>query len=757
MYAESIVQERIGYQEEELQFKLEYHSVDEVLAFKKRLSEWETVDDNGKVTFSRGLTPEEHRFILNEQALATCDAAYWMTRYAYLSDETNTKVLFKFRDTQKIYFSIISKLEEQLRAIELIVGKGRQQFVTTVTELLDCHRTCYYDDVTCFTASADSNKSAEMMTKVLFCYDNLPWWLRPTTTRRVENIPGMLEFGGINSRMRVVHGSGTAKKKGGQKSGIARGTTPTIYHLSEVSEFPNPEQQIQAAIFRSVHASPKVFGVLESTFSGDKGWFPDQYKFAKDQLRDGGVSRLYPLFFSWPCNRDLYPTKSWIRSNPIPHNWSPSGKVAEQILKAELFIRHSYLLSGYFGKSWKMPLEQQWYYACQYLEHERTGALSTLLQEMPCDDIEAMQSSYDNVFGRQVITICNTRRDRDYDVYGIVGTAIDSSFDPDIDDIDYSRDRVSLRHTTPRGDSTYEWELIPLKSNMFDELDQAEPDDYETVEKFKPLQDGKLFVYHQALLRDTFETSLGVDTSNGISQDSSVISGSTKGNGLVPDIQLASFRSEYVNHVQAFAFAMPIALLMKKLNHNPSELHRWPLCGIEQIAAVGDTCQVQLRRMGYPTGRFFRFGRYDGLELNKKSSQKVGWYTVRWSRDLLVGYIVHAVKNGWYKPNSPWLIDECRTFEIHFTSTGKEKMEHSSDTHDDEIFAAAISTFINHDLDTLADRGNKKLMPKDETDMPEVDITPSFGLKLNPDNRLGRSQITIADLLRGDTLDRYRY
>ncbi|MGH7184474.1 MAG: LAGLIDADG family homing endonuclease [Nitrospiraceae bacterium] len=993
----------------------------------------------------------------------------------------------------------------------MIIGKGRQQFVTTLTELLDGHRIFFYRDVNCFTASADRDKSAEMMRKVLFCYDNMPWWLKPKHTRRVENIPGMLEFDSINSRMTVLHGSGSARSKGAQRTGIARGTTPTIYHLSEVSAFPDPEQQIEAAIFRSVHASPKVFGVLESTFAGDTGWFPNKYKFAKEQLKSGGVSRLYPLFFSWPCNRDLYPTKSWIRSNPVPGGWKPEDKVLEQILKAELFLQNSSLLSKYFGCDWRMPIEQQWYYHTQYVEHDRSGSLPTLLQEMPCltgdtristengmirldsargsqrcesgkitgfwpkgekqvhiiittsgrsiratpnhlfqtsdgwkavselkrmdrlvllppmfaevpyvetwdwspicqmsvtvdgdlasflgyfmgdgcyhsnavdisvdakdldvvrevvellkrltgrgtittqrvggmvrvrchsikwfeilnnlgclqvafhknlgrgcgykrkvcvpeaifrsprlvvqkflsalfecdghatkstprvkfwskhedflqdiqilllgfevdaklmsqqlksgaggiytgrsleipaafanrfydeigfisirkqttgkrctsgkvailedkislifekgleevydisvdrshyfsanglkshncDDIEAMQSSYDNVFGREVIHLCQRNRDRDFKIYAIVGTAIDSTFDPDPDEIDYRQPRIALRHTPPREDTHYEWELIPLKTEMFDELTQGDPTDSDLVQKYAPLADAKLFVFPDAMKPDTFETSLGIDTSNGIAADSSVISGCTKGNGLVPDIQLVSFRSEYINHVQAFAFAMPIALYLKSLNHNPNALQCWPYCGIEQIAAVGDTCQVQLRRMGYPTGRFFRFGRYDGLELNKKSSQKVGWYTVRWSRDLLIGYMVHAIKNGWYKPNSPWLIDECRTFEIHFTTTGKEKMEHSSTAHDDEIFGSAISTFINHDLDTLADRGNRKLMPKQETEIPDIDLLPNDGLRVNPDQILRVSHLTVDRVqIERALLDRFRY
>lgn len=744
MYSKTIIAQRLEYAQASMAkkisgFRLEYHSIEEVANFLSRMSKFEKKDDKGNVIFTRDLSPQEHRFISNEKILCACDAAYYLTRYAKLLDETNTSVQFKFRDTQRIFYKIIAQMEGLGHAIELIVGKGRQQYVTTIVEHLVGHRAFFHRDINAITASADRVKSEEMGRKILFAYDNLPWWLKRKYSRRVETIPGILEFDTLNSRISIQHGSGASKSKGGQKTGIGRGTTPTVYHLSEVSAYPNPEQQIEAAIFKAVHASPKVFGVLESTFAGDTGWFPDKYKHAKDNW-SSGLSRLRSLFFHWPCAHDIYPTKTWLSMHPI-QNWRDrnddiSEKVQEQILKAELFMRSSEPLAEQFGTDWVMPEDQQWFYFTSYFEHYQSSSLPTLMQEMCCDDVEAMQSSYDNVFGKETIHIASRNRDREFEVYSIVGTAIDSKFDPEEDEIDYTKDRIMLSHTPPRDDARYRWELIPIKNEIFDELSFTDPQSSkynDLVKTYLPYADAKLFIFPKALQRDTLETSLGIDTSNGISQDSTVIAGATKGNGFVPDIQVAEFRSANVNHVEAFAFAFPIALYMRMLGRNPNEILRWPWCGIEQIAAIGDTCQVQLRRMGYPLGRFFRFGRYDSVELNKKSSQKVGWYTVRWSRDLLVGYFIHAIKNGWYKLNSPFTIDECRTFEIHTTSTGKDKFEHSSTGHDDGMFGNAIATFINHDLDILAERGNKKLIAEDRDAMPEISIMPHLGWVVNPD------------------------
>jgi hypothetical protein len=766
MYAKNIIAKRLEYAQAAAAktipgFKIEYHSIKEVENFLAKMALSEKLDDKGDVIFTRDLTDKEYRFITNEKILCACDAGYYLTRYAKLLDDTNTCVQFTFRDTQRIFYKIIADMESKGHAIELIVAKGRQQGMTTITELLVGHRVFFHRDVNAITASADRVKSEEMGRKILFAYDNLPWWLKRKYTRRVETIPGILEFGKLNSRISIQHGSGASKSKGGQKTGIGRGTTPTVYHLSEVSAYPNPEQQIEAAIFKAVHASPKVFGVLESTFAGDTGWFPSKYKLAKDHWASG-FSRLRALFFHWPCAGDLYPTPTWMRMHPV-QDWSNhqlAKEVKKQILKAELFMRSTPYLAEQFGENWDMPVEQQWKYFVEYFEHYQSNAMATFMQEMPCDDVEAMQSSYDNVFGKETIHLASKHRDRDFDVYSIVGTAIDDKFEPADDEIDYMKSPIMLSHVPPRGDDVrYRWELIPIKTDVFEELNNTNPEDgkyNDLVEAARPYADGKLFIFPKALQRDTLEMSLGVDTSNGIGSDSSVIAGSTKGNGLVPDIQVAEFRSDRVNHVEAYAFAFPIALYMRMLSKNPNDILRWPWCGIEQIAAVGDTCQVQLRRMGYPLGRFFRFGRYDSVELNKKSSQKVGWYTVRWSRELLIGYFIHAIQNGWYKVNSPFTIDECRTFEVHSTSTGKDKMEHSSTGHDDGIFGCAISTFINHDLDTLAERGNKKLMPENENDMPEISIMPYFGRTMNP-NTPASSGTVDSLLMAKRNMERFRY
>lgn len=747
MYAESIVKERLDIAEEELGYRPLYHTTAEVDTFIKKIESEMRLDGSGRAYFPRNFTPDEFKFIQNERVLSQCDAIYWLTRYAWVSDETNTAVRFKFRGAQRIYIDVVADLEQQRAAIELLIAKGRQQYITTLTELLDVHRVSFYSYVNCFTASADRDKSAEMARKAFFAYDHMPWWLKPKYSRRVEGIPGLLEFDTLDSRMTIVHGSGSARSKGAQRTGIARGTTPTVYHLSEVSAFPDPEEQIEAAIFRSVHASPKVLGVLESTFAGDKGWFPEKYDFAKENFHKG-LSRLCALFFSWPCAREIYPTKTWWNTfgKHMPPGWKPVDKILQQITKAELFIRSSPLLARQMGLNWIMPVEQQWFYHVSFTEAERTGTLNTFLQEMPCDDIEAKQSSYDNVFGRELIEVIHSNRERKYDVYGFCGQAIDERFEPETDEIDYNKPRIVFNHPTPRGE-VYRWELIPLKYELYE---NATGDDVE-----RGAIDNRLFIYKHP--EPGFDYGLGADASNGIGRDASVCNVNRIGQPGTPDVQAAEFRSHNVGHVELFAFVMPIALLYKQRS---TELRSWPKFAVEQIASVGDVCQNELRKLGYPIGRMHRFGRYDGVEA-KQLTNKVGWFTTSWSRPILVGHIVHAIRNGWYILNSPWTIEECRQFEIHYTESGKEKQEHAGQSWDDGIFASAISYFIVHDLDSLAQRSKRQFHGQEnKIQLPPIDLTPNRpggGYWVNPNSPSNR-EVSIDDILRDRVgLDRFRH
>lgn len=727
MYAESIVAERLQIAKEEFGFRPEYKSVEEVDAFDKHLraaGKYE-YNDTGKPVKTQNLSPADAQWILNEQLLCQCDAVYWLTRYSYIKTEENIIRRFKFRIPQRLLFDIIADLEEMRVAIELLILKARQLGLSTLVELLIAHRIIFSYGINAVIGSADQTKTGLMANMLFLAYDMCPVWLVPMHTRRVESDRGMLVFGSMASGVSFQHGA--------QTSGIARGTTPTLYHLSECASFSDPVNQIESSLFKAVHASPSVFGVLEGTGEGDKGWWPDTYRHAKINwpLKR---SRLCSRFLPWFCGTDIYPTPTWIKMRPVPIDWIPTRDTRNHVARAELYVRSDKLLSKHLGANYSMPLNQQWFWEVEHEQAKAKNIESVFLQEMAGDDEEALQRSSESVFGHATIEEIDLRRKRTYECYTISGQSIEAAHEVAPEYFDRARDRIPVRFASPRNE-TYRWEFIPLRTEALREND---PEDAEDV----------LFIFHHP--QPGVSYSIGVDTSEGKGQDSTVISVWTFGRKGDPDIQVAEFSSSHVNHVEAFAFVLAIASYYK--THMSIGVTKWkePYLSIEQIAAVGDTCQLQLAKMGYTN--FHRMARYDSsiqrIKRQKRTGGKRGWFTYGYTRPLLIGNFINAAQNGWAEINSPWLLGEMKHFEVHVTASGKEKPEHEDGEHDDRLFAAAMAIFCPHDMDSLANRSKKRFI--EASALPPIDLSPYRGNVVSSRDGSSRNELSMNDLLYSD-------
>lgn len=742
MYAPKKVQERLALAESEYHFAPEYHSVSEVAAFDSYLHERGKyiLDEFGKpseLDLER-LTEFDSRWILNEQILCMSDASYWLTRYAYVKDEENIIRRFDFRVPQLILFEIICDLEITNSAIEILILKARQLGMSTLVELLISHRIIFSYGVNAVIGSADQTKTGLMSNMLFLAYDMMPVWLKPRWTRRVESDRGMLVFGSLASGVSFQHGA--------QASGIARGTTPTIYHLSECASFTDPVNQIEASLFKAVHESPSVFGVLESSGEGDKGWWPDTWRHAKENWSKGRA-RLCPLFLPWFCGLGIWPTPTWEHMHPVPPDWHANRDTALHVAKSELFVRANPLLSkhliaeqksrgSFTPPHWHMPRVQQWFWEVEHEQAKSKNIESTFLQEMAGDDEEALQRSSESVFGHDTIVEIESNRKPGYEIFGLTGQSIEESHEPSTDIIDYAsgRERILVRYASPRAE-TYRWELVPLNFGQpgHAALDESNPLD----------PTGMLIVWHHP--RPGVSYSIGVDTSEGKGEDSTVISVWASGQRGQPDIQCAEFASPYVSHVEAFSFVLCVAAYYGQYMKEGTTRWREPYVSIEQVAAVGDTCQLQMRKMGY--SNFHRMVRYDERRVRKATSRKQGWFTYGWSRPLLTGNFVHSAQNGWAEINSPWLIDEMKHFEVHVTSTGREKLQHEDGEHDDRIFAAAMAIFCPHDLDILAERSKKRSV--ESIALPPLDLGP-YVRTVSDAERRDSSPLTLNDMIYSD-------
>jgi hypothetical protein len=750
VYCQSKVEERIEIASEAVGFRLEYHSPSEIDDFERRLETRYAEDyaqaraaaqgaEDPSKTFqiylqramcnpkAPRLTRDEVRFMQNELHLVMCDAAYFLTRYYWILDRENLKRRFTFQAGQRILFEVIAEMESLGIAIEIILAKARQLGMTTLVGGLELLKVMFSDGVSGIVASADRGKTKEMVSKIFYAYDKLPWWMRPLTSKRVESDQGMIGFAGLDSKIIFQHGK--------QTNPIAMGSTPVTYHLSEVSSYPDAENLIEVGLFKCVHPSTRVFGVLESTCKGDSGWWYDTYWNSKSDWKHGG-SRLMALFLPFFCGTDMYPNETWLRKSPIPANWRPDDDTRKMIAESEMYVQTNPLLEKVLRKStgdpgsWRMPVKQAWYWEQNWKEHRSKGAEKTWFSEMPHCDVAAFQGSYDNVFGREVIAEVWSQRKPAYGAYSIIGQSIEDRHEPDSHELDLSQRVIPVTYSSRKGE-TYRWEFWPMKwTEPFEEL-------YEIRDEEDHM--GKLFIWHHP--EPGYDYSIGVDTSNGIGSDATCIAVARRGRSLQEqDVQAAEFRSNRVSHVEAFAWVMAIAAYYSRYMED-STRYREPYVSIEQIAAVGDTCQLQMANMGY--GRFHKFIRYDSApkHMRKDKSHKRGWYTNAWSRPLLTDGFVTLVVNGWYKVNSPYTMREMSQWEVHYTAAGKDKLEHSEDATDDGIFANAMAGFCPNDTATMAERGKKHFGNDPSERRPPLDLTVRSSHTFNPDATLDGSDL----------------
>jgi hypothetical protein len=271
-------------------------------------------------------------------------------------------------------------------------------------------------------------------------------------------------------------------------------------------------------------------------------------------------------------------------------------------------------------------------------------------------------------------------------MYAVTGHDVDEVFHPPDERIDWSKDCVRVEWDSYRGQH-YEWTMIPL-------LPPNEEREQETLDY--------LLIYEWPK-NGTFY-SCGIDTADGLGKEDeersclSVTKNRFQGDS---DQQVAELTSVRINSAQIVAFAACVGALYGPCCPTSRGIK---FC-IEQIQGPGDTCQHQLKMMGFFNHHVPR--RYDSKKIKDDSSRKEGWYSSGWSVPVLMTRFVEAVNGGWYEPRSKWLIEELRTLERHETN-GKSKMEHQSGKFDDRVRAAAMSYFTAHDMDVLTERAQKR-------------------------------------------------
>jgi hypothetical protein len=662
VYAPKIITQKLALAEEQMGFEPIYHNRDYIRQCVSHLES--LVDEKGMLV--RNLDPEEQQFISNERAICAADFKYYAENYAFIQHFEGGLQLIDFSIAQKIMVAQWAELESMYRAILCIILKARQLGMSTLCELALAHRVQFQPETWSIVGSNNPAKSETMVGMMQKVFDRMPWWLMPRSRR--DKVGERVEFPTQYSGTSIAHGSAM--------SGIGRGSTLQAFHLSELAEYLNAAELVDASLMPAVHESPFVFGMLESTAKG-KGptnWWHTKWQVSKEGYWKG-EAQFCPVFLPWFVGRDINPTQTWLRTRPIPANWAPSTLTEQHANRAREYVQTNGLLRKHLGENWLMPREQMWYWETKRNLAIKEHELGKFYEEMPADDQEAFQASGKSIFDITLIAEMREKAKRPVGVYGLVGAEdeIPAVRRPEARDIDTSKPPIEITARWTYSRPAHHYKLVPLKMDRWPEM---------------PIN-GSVIIWEMP--RKGFEYGLGIDTGFGISKDRSVIEGIRKGTAWANDAQVFELAANDLNAQDLWPYAMALGTLYAVVNDG---IRKQPKMVIE-CAANGEMTQLELRKRGWTN--FHRHLRYDRTELREDKSQRLGWYMHEWARKMMLNKLITSVRDGWVDLNSPELISELASF---YENPNNLKLEALPGHHDDRIMALGIVLFSMHILET---------------------------------------------------------
>ena len=294
-----------------------------------------------------------------------CENVIW------IRDKRQKLVQLKFKPAQTALYEAIKKELQEGRPPRIIVLKGRQQGISTITEALMFQDSATRPMVnTLIVAHRDDSTAALFNMNKLF-YDYLPAKLQPM--KKASNAKELVfenptrdpaekrKKPGLRSRIRCITAGG---------KGAGRSLTQNNVHLSEFAFWPGNKMETLLGIMQSVPDDINTLVVIESTANGY-----DEFK----DLWDGaekGENGWVPVFLPWFMEPDY--------RKPV----DPGTEWTEEERK----------LQEQFGLDEEQLAWRRW---C--IRTNCGGDVNLFRQEYPCTPDEAFLLSGDAFFDNDVI------------------------------------------------------------------------------------------------------------------------------------------------------------------------------------------------------------------------------------------------------------------------------------------------------------------------------------------------------------------
>jgi hypothetical protein len=611
------------------------------------------------------LTAEETRFIQNERRLCALDFRYYIRNYCYIIDWEKNKSLFRPNVAQSMILDLWGEIEERGAAIMMQQLKARQLGCTTLSELATAHRVQFAPLTKAVVASADPKKTIEMGQMIRFCWENQPWWLIPSSPQDRQEKNMTVEFAQLRSSILI--------QAGNQFHGVGRGGTPNVAHLSELSSWADAADDVDAALIRAVHPTPDVFFVLESTALGRDNWWYENWELIKrDYPR--GRSLIRPVFLPWYVGTDIWPTETILQMMPIPIDWIPSDRTIHHAERARQYVLSNPLLLKYLAKGctdWQMPRAQMWFYEVEREAAIAKKSLNKFLSEMPSDDTEAFQNTGLSVIDQDVILNYRERAREPLGAYAIIGEGIYHGLIPPRHLWWTGPDapKPITVHVSAVTRSTEVYQFIPLKI-----------EDYQTLDPMF-----KLLIWEWPEDGETY--GLGVDTSDGIGQDWSVIEGVRKSTLTKPWAQVCEFSSPYIKADQLWPMTLAIGTFYSTYNER---VQRRTQCRIAiECRGNGDMVQSAIKGKGWIN--LHPWKKYDVRKpIPDGKVHHEGVFTNVSFRAAMMDKLLSVIDEEALEIGSKWFVNEMATLE---RDVDEKSARAAYNTHDDRILAMGFAIF----------------------------------------------------------------
>jgi len=324
-------------------------------------------------------------------------------------------------------------------------------------------------------------------------------------------------------------------------------------------------------------------------------------------------------------------------------------------------VRANDVLRKYFPENWRMPREQMWFWEVTREEHRASNELDVFQREYCADDLEAFTASGMSVFDVDTISEYNNACQEPKAMFAFRAheSVIPSRFHPQLNEVDHSRKPIEMGR----------YQLVPCKWQGWEQTNI----------------DGRMLVFQWP--EEFEEYVVGVDTSDGIGKDRSVVEIIRKGTATRNDEQVCELASPYINAEDL----APMVHAMTLLYQNGQQ--RQPKIVIE-TGRNGELTQLVLKMLGW--GNFHSWVRYDRKKIEPGKAVRLGWVTNSWSRPMMMDKIVKGLRDGTIDINSREFVREMQSLHRDWDA---QDARAEFGAFDDRIMALGIAYFCAHILE----------------------------------------------------------